>query len=144
LSAEPGTSAASVRALSGMLASSHRLAHALMALEAGLWQESRSTESGASSSFRSEALAGPGALSASPAAPRAAFTPFANDVELTLYYLAAMLRGSPLRRAALPDLREAHRTLAHSEDSRTGRFALVNVETDRVTNSVNTLSEEVL
>jgi hypothetical protein len=65
-------------------------------------------------------------------------------VELTLHSLAGALRGSRLRRAELPDLREDHHALAHSGDPATERYALVNVETDRVTNSLNTLSEELL
>jgi uncharacterized membrane protein YccC len=111
LSVEPGVSAARLNLLSGMLASSHRLAHAMMALEAGL----------------SPSHPGPAGE---------AFRTLANHVELTLYSLAAALRGSPLRREELPDLREDHHAL-------TG-YALVNVETDRITNSLNTLSEEVL
>ena len=102
-----------------MLANSHRLVHALMALEAGL-------------------------ASSHPVPAREAFRPFANDLEVTLYSLAAALRGSPLTRDVLPDLREDHHALSHSGDSLTERYALVNVETDHITNSVNTLSEEVL
>lgn len=119
LVAEPGTSADTASLLSGILASSHRLVHAMMALEAGL-------------------------SSSHPVPPRAAFAPFANDVELTLYYLAAGLRGSHLEREGLPDVREAHHALTHSGDALTERYALVNVETDRITNSVNTLAEQVL
>ena len=119
LTSEPGTSARTVKSLNGMLASSHRMIHAIMALEAGL-------------------------SSSRPVPARAAFRRFADDVELTLYYLAAALRGSPLTRDALPDLREDHYALVHSGDARTERYALVNVETDRVTNSLNTLGEELL
>jgi len=119
LSVEPGVSAGSVQTLRAMLASSHRLAHAFMALESGL-------------------------ATSHPVAPREAFRPFADHVELTLYYLAAALRGSPLTRAGLPDLREDHHALVHAGDPLTERYALVNVETDRITNSLNTLSEEVL
>jgi len=119
LCAEPGTFPERVHTLHAALASSHRLAHAMMALEAGL-------------------------ASSRPAPPRDAFRPFANDVELTLYYLAAALRGSPLDREHLPDLREDHHALVHSGDSASERYALVNVETDRVTNSLNTLGEELL
>ncbi len=119
LSAEPGVSGESVQRFRAMLASSHRLAHALMAFESGL-------------------------TTSRPAAPREAFRPFADHVELTLYYLAAALRGSPLTRAGLPDLREDHHALVHAGDPLTERYALVNVETDRITNSLNTLSEEVL
>ena len=119
LSAEAGVSANSVQILRTMLASSHRLAHAFMALESGL-------------------------ATSHPVAPREAFRPFADHVELTLYYLASALRGSPLTRAGLPDLREDHHVLVHAGDPLTERYALVNVETDRITNSLNTLSEEVL
>ena len=119
LSAEPGTRPTAISLLGAMLASSHRLAHALMALEAGL-------------------------ASTQPVPAREAFYRFANDVEFTLYHLSAALRGSPLAREELPDLREDHRVLVQSGDSLTERYALSNVETDRITNSLNTLSEDVL
>jgi hypothetical protein len=119
VSVEPGVPVRSVSLLSGMLASSHRLAHAMMALEAGL--------------FLSH-----------PAPARQAFQTLANHIEITLYSLAAALRGSPLRPEELPDLREDHHALAESGDPLTERYALVNVETDRITNSLNTLTEEVL
>jgi len=119
LSAEPGTSPATRKLLAGLLASSHRLVHAVMALEAGL--------------YTSHAV---------PA--REAFRTFANHVELTLYYLASALRGERLTREALPDLREDHHTLVHSGHAPGERYELVNVETDRITNSLNTLSEELL
>ncbi len=119
LRAEPETQTAPLAALTGMLASSHRLIHAIMALEAG--------------------------LGASPAAPaRAAFRTFADHAELTLNLLAGALRGSPLKPDELPNLREDHHALRHSGDPATERYALVNVETDRMTNSLNTLSEQIL
>jgi uncharacterized membrane protein YccC len=118
-SAEPGSSPTSRKLLSGVLASSHRLVHAVMALEAGLYT--------------------------SHSAPaRDAFRMFANHVELTLYYLASALRGHPLTREALPDLREDHHALVHAASAPAERYELVNVETDRITNSLNTLSEELL
>jgi hypothetical protein len=49
-----------------------------------------------------------------------------------------------LTRENLPDLREDHHALVHSGDSLAERYALVKVETDRITNSLNTLSEELL
>ncbi len=119
LLAEPGTSADLAVLHSGALASSHRFVHAVMALEAGL-------------------------LSSQPVPARAAFTTFANHVELTLYYLASGLRGSAVGAESLPELREAHNVLVHSGDALTERYALVNVETDRITNSLNTLSEQIL
>jgi uncharacterized membrane protein YccC len=121
--AEPGASAESVRTHSALLASSHRLAHALMALEAGLSTQGSGNGSGP---------------------PHEAFRKFLNDVDFTLYYLAAMLRGSPLTPDHLPDLREAQRALVHSADSQNQPHALMNVEADRIANSLNTLSEELL
>jgi uncharacterized membrane protein YccC len=118
LGSEPGTTPDAIAALSNMLASSHRLIHAVMALEAGLTSRS--------------------------APPRPAFRPFANDVELTLYYLASALRGSKLERTSAPDLREDHHALIHSAVPGPERYALVNTETDRITNSLNTLREQVL
>ncbi len=119
LMAEPGVTAETRHALGGILANSHRLVHAIMALEAGLW-------------------------SSNPVPARPAFRQFAHHVELTLHSLAAALRGSPLRRSDLPDLREDHRRLVQTGDSLTERYALVNVETDRITNSLNTLVEDLL
>jgi uncharacterized membrane protein YccC len=117
--AEPGSSAESVNLLEAMLASSRRLTHAMLALEAGL--------------ARSR-----------PKPARPAFRSLADHIELTLYYLAAALRGSALKRGDLPDLREDHHALVVSGDPVSERYALVNVETDRITNSLNTLSEEAL
>lgn len=118
LTAEPGTSPETVSLLTGILASSHRLIHAIMALEAGLY-------------------------TSSPVPARAGFQLFANDVELTLYYLASALRGSAVSRDSLPDLREDHHALVRAGDGHVERYALVNTETDRITNSLNTLSEEL-
>jgi len=115
--AEPGVPAESVRLLGAMLASLHRFVQALMALEA--------------------------AISASHVSPRETFHKFAADVDVTLALLAAALRGSMVVPEKLPDLREDHHALIHSSDSE-GTYALVNVETDRITNSLNTLGGEVL
>jgi len=75
---------------------------------------------------------------------RPAFPAFANHVDATIYFLAAYLRGTPVHSGDLPDLREAHRALLQSGDPRVLRYELVNVETDRVTNSLNTLAVEIL
>jgi len=117
--AEPGASMEGVRSRNVLLASSHRLAHALLTLEAVL-------------------------TTARSAPPREAFHKFSHDVELTLYYLSAVLRGSPPAPDALPDLREDHRQLVDSGDSQSQPYALMNVETDRIADSLNTLSEELL
>ena len=113
LGAEPGTSPERIRILGGIFANSHRLAHAFMALEAGTNATRR-------------------------APPSPAFRTFAEHVELTMASLAAALRGSPLDRSALPDLREDHRALLFN-----GQYALANVEADRIVNALNTLTEDV-
>jgi uncharacterized membrane protein YccC len=119
LGTEPGVNPARLTALSAMLANSHRLIHAVMSLEAGL--------------YRSR-----------PVPARAAFRTFANDVDATLYFLAAGLRGAHIEPATLPDLREDHHALLQAGDPRTERYAMVNIETDRITNSLNTLAGEIL
>ncbi|HYI92184.1 MAG TPA: FUSC family protein [Bryobacteraceae bacterium] len=118
LRAEPRFPAASLTQLYEILASSHRFVHAVMALEAGL---SRSQ----------------------PVPARPEFHAFANAVELTLHSLSAALRGSPLDPADLPNLRDAHNALLQAGDPLAERYALVNVESDRITNSVNTLTLQV-
>jgi hypothetical protein len=97
----------------------HRVIQAVMSLEAGLTGDVT-------------------------APARDAFCEFARDVDLTLYLLSAALRGSPIRPGDSPDLREAHNRLVETGDLGVGRYALVNVETDRITNSLNTLSEQIL
>jgi hypothetical protein len=104
--------------LNALLASSHRFIHAVMSLDAG-WMHT-------------------------PAVPaRPAFLAFVADVEKTLSLLAAALRETPVRQADFPDLREDHNQLLQSGDPHAERYALANVEADRITNSLNTLREQV-
>jgi uncharacterized membrane protein YccC len=119
LSAEPGVSQRTTGSFGTILASTHRFVHAVMALDAGL---SRTQ----------------------PVPARDTFLKFADDIELTLYYLASALRGSPLTAGDLPNLREDHHALVKSGHSPAERYTLSNVETDRMTNSLNTLSEELM
>jgi uncharacterized membrane protein YccC len=116
--AEPGTRAEEIALLTGMLASSHRFAHAVMSVEAGIQPAAR------------------------PAA-RPEFRKFAGDVAATLEKLAAELRRVHPPHQKWPDLREGHRCLIHSPAEESEQYALVNVEADRMTNSLNTLREEV-
>lgn len=118
IAAEPGMTAEQMALFAAILATSRRFAEACMALDSGL-------------------------STSSPAAPRDAFFPFASNVELTLYLLASALRGSANVRKGLPDLREDHRRLVQAGDSSVDRYALVDIETDRLTNSLNTLSGQV-
>ncbi len=115
VNAEPGATLEQTRRLGAILASSHRLVHTIMAFEAGL-------------------------LKTQPIPPRAKFRPFSHEAELTLHSLAAALRGSPLTASELPDLREGHHALVHTAHSPGARYTLVNIETDRLTNSLNTLT----
>lgn len=114
---EPGVSRKNVDMLTAMLASSHRLVQALMALEA--------------------------VVATADVRPRESFHKFADEVNRTLRRLSAALRGTKVDISELPDLREDHHALAHSGESG-GVYGLVNVETDRITNALNTLAGEVL
>jgi uncharacterized membrane protein YccC len=115
LLAEPRATEARFAVFGKLLADSHRFVLAEMSLEAGIARSA-------------------------PAPVRAAFLTFSDGVILTLKQLAAALRGVPLDRAALPDLREMHRELVHAGDPHFGRHALVNAETDRLVNSLNTIT----
>lgn len=119
LRAEPGAAAARLTAIEAILANSHRFIHAAMSLEAGL-------------------------VRSRPVPAREGFRVLTSHVDLTLYYLAASLRGSRIAAADLPDLREDHHALVVSGNPGVERYALVNIETDRITNSLNTLTEEIL
>jgi uncharacterized membrane protein YccC len=115
LGGEPGTPPEQLRAFSAMLASSHAFAHAAISLEAAL---------------------------GSPGEPGEELRAFARDVERTLEILAARLRGSKAE-STPPDLREDHRRLVKSSEALAKPHALVDVEADRITNSLNTLREQV-
>jgi uncharacterized membrane protein YccC len=115
---EPGTRAQEVALLSGMLASSHRFVHAVMSIEAAI-------------------------LPSQHPPVRPEFRAFAADVGSTLTILAAALRHARQPLPRRPDLREGHRCLIEAPGAEAEQYALVNVEADRMTNSLNTLSEQV-
>jgi uncharacterized membrane protein YccC len=121
LAVEPGVTQERITQANAMLASSHRFAHAMMALEAGI----------------------PTAESQNQAPPRPEFRQFAAAADQTLNLLAAKIRGEKVAERDFPDLREAHLRLASSGDPQLERYALTNVEADRMTNSLNTLREQV-
>lgn len=121
LAVEPGVAQEQVALANAMLASSHRFAHAMMALEAGI----------------------PPAQTPGQARPRPEFREFATAVDSTLNLLAAKIRGEKVAERDFPDLRKAHLRLASSGDPRMERYLLSNVEADRMTNSLNTLREQV-
>jgi hypothetical protein len=64
-------------------------------------------------------------------------------VNHTLEALAAELRGSRVAQREWPDLREDHRRLTQNPFSSGEQYALVNVEADRMANSLNTLREQI-
>jgi uncharacterized membrane protein YccC len=117
-SVEPGVSPKRIALLSALLATTRRLARAMLALEAAIDPE--------------------GAASVPPS-----FRTFADHIDLTLYYLAALLRGSAITAELLPDLRADHSALLNSLQQTGKPRALIDAEADRLTNAVNTLSEEV-
>ncbi len=118
MQAEPGTRPEEIALVIGMLASSHRFIHAVLSVEAGV-------------------------LSAGRPAIRDEFRAFAADVNKTLEALAAELRGARTPIERWPDLREDHRRLTANPLSAGEQYTLVNVEADRMTNSLNTLREQV-
>jgi len=118
MQAEPGTRPLEIALLIGMLASSHRFIHAVLSVEAAI-------------------------LSAGRPAIRDEFRVFAADVNKMLEALAAELRGSRTPIERWPDLREDHRRLTANPLSAGEQYTLVNVEADRMTNSLNTLREQV-
>ncbi len=119
VSSEPRITAEKLNCLTSILASSHALMHALVGLEAGVVQAPVQT------------------------CPEV-FEKFANDVELTLYFLAAALRGSSPAAETLPKLREDHRRLVQSRKAFSSDDEFVLIETDRMTVSLNTLREQVV
>jgi uncharacterized membrane protein YccC len=117
LATEPGVKEERLTALRQLLANSHRFVLAVMSLEAGLTRSA-------------------------PAPVRESFRTFSGGVTTTLQQLADALRAKPVA-GSLPDLREMHGELVRSGDPHFGRHALVNVEADRIVNSLNTLWEQV-
>lgn len=116
LRAEPGTSPEEISLVAAILANSHRFVRSIMALEV-VTPESAST--------------------------RPEFRVFAADVDKTLDALIRVLHGEQSSPGKLPDLREDHHLLVNSAESDVSRHGLINEETDRMTNSVNTLAEQI-
>jgi uncharacterized membrane protein YccC len=116
--AEPFMTAKQLQALKSILASAHGFVLAAMSMEAGLTQ--------------------------TPVVPaREASREFAKKVSATLDELARSLRNGKPPSRDLPDLREAHGAILEAVAQPGERYALVNVETDRMANSINTLAEQV-
>ena len=119
LSAEPGITAKRLDCVTSILAHSHALVHAMMALEAGL-------------------------VGAQASKPPREFQAFARDVDFTLYFLAAALRGSSAASETLPKLREDHSRLVQAHENFPPAYEFVLTETDRLTTALNTLREQIM
>ncbi len=114
---EPGTTTQLMQSVAAMLVSSHDFIYAVMAIE-GAGDDGRSLTDGAVQRFF-------------------------HQVELTLYFLSASLRGNAIDMRELPDLREQHRLMLGPGGSKAEAYSLVRVETDRMTNALNTLKEQI-
>ena len=119
VSSEPNFSAGRLRCLTSMLASSHAMAESVREMEAETLQMPASEQSPALKSF-------------------------CKDVEFTLYYLSAALRGSAAAAETLPRLREDHRRLVQEKSSLGAAEEPVILGTDRITTTLNTLREQVM
>ena len=123
LGSEPGTTRELIARLSAALASSHRFIHAIMALDAIFSQQP--------------------ALANSPPLKN-----FMSELEKTLALLACTLRGVRVASKDFPNLREEYRLMVQSRtndpSSARSRFDSINIEADRITNSVNTLAEQIM
>jgi uncharacterized membrane protein YccC len=117
-SSEPGVGGARLELLTSIMASSHAFAEATMELEAGMVQ-----------------------TPAHQSPP--AFRNFANDVEFTLYFLAAALRGSSINTSTLPPLRQDHTRLLQARAEFSPEDEFVITQSDRLTSALNTLREQV-
>jgi hypothetical protein len=73
---------------------------------------------------------------------------FLFKVEKTLGLLASTLRGARVPSKDFPNLREEHRLMVQSRTSEASSelayFDSINVEADRLTNSVNSLAEQIM
>jgi uncharacterized membrane protein YccC len=116
--AEPGTRAEEIALLMGILASAHRFVYSVISVDTGI-------------------MTGPRPV------VRPEFRVFAQDMFVTLDGLSTVLRSAHAPVQKWPDLREAHRRLLQNPLSAGERYALVNVEADRMVNSLNTLREQI-
>ncbi|HVH50079.1 MAG TPA: hypothetical protein VM781_00310, partial [Candidatus Bathyarchaeia archaeon] len=116
--AEPGATAVQLAQANGMLASSHRFAHAMIVLEAGIPQDPSQ-------------------------GPPPEFEAFATAVEKTLQLLSAKLHGQRVAEREFPDLRQAYLRLVQAGDPQLDRYGFVKAEADRMANSLNTLREQI-
>jgi uncharacterized membrane protein YccC len=119
LEVEPGFRKSQRFFLNTVIASSNRFVHAVMAIEAG--GEQNLSQSG-----------------------QEAYQSFSESVDKTLCTLSRVLRDEPLHQKEFPNLREEYEKFLRTEESFSVHHALLQTETDRMTNSLNTLREQIL
>lgn len=118
-SMERGASFEDLKVLSAVTVASNRFAHSMIAVEAG-----------SSLKFSEEQIK--------------AFAAFAESVERSLILLCEALRGREVPRNEFPDVRSAYVQFAESQEKASEQYAIIYEETDRMTNSLVTLTEQVL
>src|SRR4029077_8062978 len=97
----------------------HRFAHAMIALEAGIPQNPTPV-------------------------PEPGFKMFCEAVIKTLELLSAAAKGRRIPEREFPDLRAAYMKLTQTSDAQRDRNSFIDTEIDRMTNSLNTLREQIL
>ncbi|HWE50564.1 MAG TPA: FUSC family protein [Bryobacteraceae bacterium] len=118
--AEPGVSAAEASVLNDILVSSHAFVRAFMSIEASLNQEV-------------------------PARPNAGILELAAKIELTVHAFAKALRYRSNLPDGLPDLRAEWTALQQPDQAKQLEdYSLLNVETDRIVTSLNTLRGQIV
>jgi len=115
---EPGANPSEVKALDAILANSHSFVRVAMALESGIYRTK-------------------------PVAIRPATSEFAAMVQDVLAACSASLRSRKPPPRDLPDLREAHNRIIGTPQSPHERYTLVNIETDRIVTTLNTIVEQL-
>jgi len=118
LGGEPGVAPDALHHLHAVMVSSHSFVHAVMAMESALYRTD-------------------------PVPVRPATLKFSQDVDRTLAAAAESLRSHKPLPKDLPDLRATQKKIAGSEAAPAQRYELVNVETDRITTSLNTMKEHL-
>jgi uncharacterized membrane protein YccC len=124
---EPGTSQRQLELLSGMWASSNRFAHAMMALESNFERPLGSVQVGPCTDF------------------------FAQTQDMLATLIVQLREPNQGQASDCFDLRAAHSRMVEAIDSQANQslrpgsaeLTLLMVETDRLTNSLNTLQEQI-
>jgi uncharacterized membrane protein YccC len=115
---EPGARPEEIDAFNSILVHSHSFVRAVMALESGLYRTK-------------------------PVAARSASIEFARMAQEILAACASSLRERRPPPRGLPDLREAHNRIVGTHESPNDRYTVVNIETDRIVTTLNTIVEQL-